>query len=235
MTLADFYTRVNYALRGIDEDSPTHGEDEANFWLDTLNRKKDEIYEDVTKNWRNVFESRSLGTITASATPSYNLPTDFIGLSGDENSTNGVGGGVYVVKTDGNLEYISIINPEQRDSVNRNAYIAGFDPQKLYFTTPIVSTDGIYGGTLYAPGYYMPADVEDETDVLPFLDPNWAVMAVASEIAFSDITYEDKAPDLNAKANALYERMVKKNRGQLHNAPKPVKYNMKRIRDTRTQ
>lgn len=233
MTLATFLVRTSYALRGTDEDAPTFGQDEANYWLDTLNRKKDELYEDVTKNWRNTYEVRSLGAITASATPSYNLPADFLALSGDENSSNGVGGGVYVIKTNGSRVDIDVINAEERSPNVRSAFIAGFNPQKLYITNPITSAEDIVGGTLYAPGYYMPADVVLQADVLPFLDPNWAVMAVAAEVAFNDITYEDKSVDLNSKANSLFEQMVKKNRGQLHNSPRRIKTNVKRIRDTR--
>lgn len=233
MTLADFYTRVNYALRGIDEDAPVHASDEAVFWLSTLNRKKDETYEDVAKNWSNTYEVRSIGTVTATATPSYNLPADFLALSGDQNSTNGLSGGIYIITTDSKRVDINVINPNERDTVNRSAYIAGFNPQKVYITNAITADENIVGGTVYAQGYYMPADVEDETDVLPFLDPNYAVMAVASEVAFSDITYEDKAPDLNAKANDLYKKMVQKNRNQLHNNPQPLKYNVKRIGNSR--
>mgnify|MGYP000899728229 CR=1 FL=1 len=229
MTLADFYTRVNYALRGIDEDAPTHGSDEANFWLDTLNRKKDELYNDISKNWRPSYSVESLGAVSASATPTFNLPASFLMLSGDEQRTNGAGGGLYIVTTDDKRVDLEVINPNERRSNTRAAFIADFNPQKVYITTEITADEEIVGGTLYAPGYYMPDDIEDETDVLPFLDPNWAVMSVASEVAFADITYEDKAPDLNAKANDLYKKMVAMNRAQLHNNPQPVKYNMKRI------
>ena len=230
MNVTSFLTRTSYALRGTDEDVPTFGDDEAVYWLDLLNRKKDELYQNVTQNWRNTYEVRSIGTISASTAPAYNLPTDFLALSGDENSTDGAGGGVYIIKTDGNRVDVDVIRPEERDSVNRAAYVAGSAPEKLYFTTAIVAGEDIIGGTLYAPGYYLPADLTLADDVLPFLDPNWACMAVAAEVAFNDITYEDKAADLNSKANSLFEQMVRKNRGNLHNAPRRVKWNVKRIR-----
>lgn len=298
MTLSSFLTRLNYALRGTDEDTPTFGEDEATYWLNTLNRKKDELYENVTQNWRNVFSEstpnepgtvattatvaltgtgtyftdyvvgdkitvsgeteRTIATIpsdtsltvtvafsnTASAktythktiittATAYNLHRSFLGLSGDGASTGGYGGGIYVLNTDGNKRYINVVNPEERDPITRSVFIAGRDPQKLYFSDTIAATEDIIGGTLYTPGYFMPDDSTATTDVLPFIDPNWAVMSVAAEIAFNDITYEDKAPDLNAKANALFEQMVKKNRGQIHNVPRRVPTNVKRIRDTK--
>lgn len=233
MTVAEFLTRTNYALRGSDEDSPVFGFDEAVYWLDLLNRKKDELYENVSQNWRNTFETRSIGIITASTAPSFDLDDDFLALSGNENSTGGAGGGVYIIQTDGNRIDLNVIDPNEQNSQTRAAYIAGFDPQTLFMTTEIKSTEPIIGGTLYAPAYYMPEDLTGENDTLPFLDPNWACISVAAEVAFNDITYEDRAPTLNIKANALFEQMVKKNRGQLHNSPKQIRYSVKRIRDTR--
>lgn len=235
MNVTSFLIRTSHNLRGIDEDPPTFGDDEANYWLDILNRKKDELYEDVTKNWRNIWEARALGdTVTASTAPEYDLDTDFLMLSGNEAISDGQSGGIYIIKTDGNRVDIDVINPEEITPNNRAAYVAGFNPQKLFITNEIKSTENIIGGTIYAPGYYMPSDLGAATDVLPFLDPNWACMAVAAEVAFNDITYEDKAPDLNGKANNLFEQMWRKNRGQLHNAPRRTAYNVKRIRDTRT-
>jgi len=234
MNVTSFLTRTSYALRGTDENAPTFGDDEAVYWLDLLNRKKDELYQDVTQNWRNVYEVRSLGTIAASAAPVFNLPSDFLAFAGDENSTAGAGGGAYIIKTDGNRVDVNVIRPQERDSVNRAVYVAGSAPEKLYFTTAIVAGEDIIGGTLYAPAYYLPADLTLAADVLPFLDPNWACLAVAAEVAFNDVTYEDKAPDINAKANNLFKMMLKKNKGQLHNAPQRVGYNIKPIRDTRT-
>ncbi len=54
-------------------------------------------------------------------------------------------------------------------------------------------------------------------------------MAVASEIAFNDITYEDKASDLNAKANALYRQMVSDERKGTYNNPIQTPVNVYRI------
>ena len=52
MTLTDAITRLNYILRGTDDDAPTSGTDEYTYWLDTLNRKKNELYNDTTNTWR---------------------------------------------------------------------------------------------------------------------------------------------------------------------------------------
>lgn len=232
MNVTTFLTRVNYALRGTNEDAPAVGDDEAIYWVDLLNRKKDELYQDVSKNWRDAYEVRSLGAVSASATPSYNLATDFIALSGDESTGQGSGGGVYIITNGSQRVDINVVNPEERNPNLRAAFIAGRNPQKLYITNAILASENIIGGTLYAPGYYMPADVSLGADVVPLPDPNWGVMAVASEVAFNDIEYEDKAPDINDKANALYLQMVSKNAGILHNSPKAIKTNIARIQGT---
>jgi len=223
MTVAQFLDKVNYALRGIDDDAPAFGTDEANYWLSILNDKKDELYEDVTKNWSNVWSVASLGTVAASATPSYNLSATFLGSSDK----------AYIVKTDGTRTNYTIVKPNEQSTALREVYVAGDNPQKLYFTNEIEATEDIIGGTLYLPGYFLPTDLDAEDDVLPFPNPKWAVAAVAAEVAFGDITYEDKAETLNNKANFLYGLMVKKNRRGTHQNGRSTPYNVKRIRDTR--
>jgi hypothetical protein len=218
-----FLSKVNYALRGTDDDAPSFGSEEANYWVSLLNTKKDELYRDVTKNWSSAYDVRSLGTITASATPTYDIDTtnsDFLAASDR----------VYVVKTDTRRVYFDIIHPEERETTNQHVFIAGNNPQTLYFANEIKASDSIVGGTLYLPGYYLPADVTDATDDVPLPDPNWGVTAVAAELAFADITYEDRAPTLNDKANYLYNLMVKNNRRGTYKNPRITPTVVKRIR-----
>lgn len=231
MTLSEFLIRVSYALRGTDDDAPTIGDGgEGDYWVSLLNQKKDELYEDVTKNWTFSYGVESIGVVSASVTPSYDLPTSFIALSGDGGAKNG---GVYVITTDGNRLDIPVIQPERRNPDYREAFIAGFNPQKLYITNEIVAGEQIVGGTVYVPGYYMPEDIGSDADVIPFPDPQYAVYAVASEIAFNDITYEDKTADLSAKAGDRYEKMVNKNRMQISNGTRGLKTNVRRISGVR--
>lgn len=288
MLVSTFISRVNYALRGTDDDAPTSGTDEYLYWLDALNRKKDELFEDVTKQWRFTYKSTApnepgtvatTGTTTLTGTDTYF--TDY--RAGDKITVDGetvrtidaitsdtsltvtvafsntaslktftratiIAAGVeeyslgrtflaasdrvYVLTADDKKVYFDLIQPQERDYVTKQVFIAGETPQKLLFTEDIESTDVIVGGTLMVPGYYMPADVDGNSDLVPLPDPNWGVMAVASEIAFSDITYEDKAADLNAKANALLSQMVKKNRRGTYKNPRQTPYNVRRIRGT---
>lgn len=224
MTLAQAITRISYALRGLDDDAPVSGSDEYAYWLDTLNRKKDELYQDVTKRWSITYEVRSLGTITANAAPSFELDDDFLAASDS----------AYIITTDDQRVDVFFSKPEERDTRIRQVFIAGGDPEVLYFTSPIVAGDSIIGGTLYLPAYWMPADLAAAGDTLPFPDPNWGVMATAAEIAFNDIIYEDKASDLNEKANALMRTMAQKNRRGTYGNSRITPTSVKRIRDTRS-
>ena len=299
MNIASFLTRTSYALRGTDEDAPAFGGDESDYWIDTLNRKKDELYQDVSKNWLNTFHvsapnepgtvattgtttltgtdtyftdynvgdtitvdgetDRTIATITSDTSltvtvafsntassktftrktiiktgvQSYSLHRSLLSISGDKATTGGTGGGVYVIKTDDQRSNFELIAPEQIDPQTSAVYLSGLEPQTITFTKDIESTDPLVGGELFVPGFYLPDDLSAETDRLPFLDPNWAVMAVAAEIAFNDITYEDKVVDLNNKANALYSQMVRKNKSITYNGPRAIPVNVRRIRSAR--
>lgn len=217
MLVSEFIENTNYALRGTDDEPPATGSDDYLYWLNILNRKINELYQD-SKNWSHIYEVNSLGTITVSANPSYNLPSDFLYLEE-----------AYVIDTDGKRHNLTLIKPEERTEFNRCVFVAGMNPQKLYFTSEIVADETIVGGTLYVTGYFMPAELDAEDDVLPLPDPNWGVAAVAAEIAFGDITYEDRSEALNAKANYLYGLMTKKNRKGTYKNPRVTPYNVKRI------
>lgn len=125
--------------------------------------------------------------------------------------------------------YYAIGKPAERARYTDEAFISGRNPQILTFYTTFAATDSAVGGTLKLPGYYVPADLTTATDTIPVDDPYWLVYAVASELAFNDITYSDKAPDLNAKANNLYKGMVSLNRRGTNNNPRVARTNVNRI------
>lgn len=225
MKVSEFLVHTSYALRGTDDDAPAFGSDEANYWIATLNRKKNELYEDVTKQWRNTHGILSLGTISASTAPEYDTDDTYLSASDT----------VYVVTTAGQTIYYDVIQPQARNPQKRQVYVGGMDPQVLHFTNEIISTEDIIGGTLYLPGFYMPDDVSRANDTLPFLDPFWGVMAAAAEIAGNDIVYEDKEANLTAKANNLHRLMVKKNRGGTYGNPRTTPISVKRIRSPRVK
>lgn len=225
MILQDFINRVNYALRGVDDEAPTLGSDEWIYWVDTLNRKKDELYLDTTKNWATTYQVANLGAVQASTTPTYELEDEFI------NPANMA----YILTSTGARREYKIIKPEESTTNTQAVYIAGTDPQTLYFSQAIVTGDDIINGTLYLPGYYMPEDVlpTNANALIPLPDANWGVMAVAAELAFGDITYEDKTENLNAKANGLYNQMVMRNRKGTYGNTRQSPTYVNRIPDTR--
>lgn len=210
MTVAEFLTATNYALRGIDGVAPTIGEEEATYWIATLNRKMNELYTGSKILWDSTWEVKSLGAITAQSVPTFNADATLIAPSDQ----------VYAVDTNSQTIYYTVIKPRQRKTTGRQFYLAGVNPQVLTCTNAITATEDIVGGTLHLPGYYMPADVSASTDELPLPDPFWGVMATAAEIAFGDITYEDKTEGLYTRANALYMQMTRNNRRGTYGNPK---------------
>lgn len=222
MTVGEFLVHTSLSLRGIDEEPPTFGEEEATYWIALLNRKKNELYANARVLWDATWEVKSLGTISASATPSFNCDATLIAPSDQ----------VYAVDVNSNKVYYDLTRPKERSSTKREFYLAGLNPQVLYCTNEIQSDEDIVTGTLYLPGYYMPADVSASDDDVPLPDPYWGVLAVASEVAFSDIVYEDKAGDLQAKANNLYTQMLRNNRRGTYENPKTIPHNHYRIRGT---
>lgn len=219
MNVSDLFTQINAAYRGTDDDAPTAGTTDYALWLTTTNRKKHEWATDAKNEWESLFDgARTIGTVTV-GTQSYDLDDDFMGPS-DE---------IIVTTTSGQDIKYAIVKPSERGSVYRSVYVSGRDPQTLTFYDVILSSDQIVGGAIRVPGYYEPDDLAKAVDTVPVDDPYWLVYAVASELAFNDITYQDKVPDLNAKANARWNNMVSKNQKGTNNNPRKVRTNVARI------
>lgn len=140
---------------------------------------------------------------------------------------------VVVTDTDGNDHYFTVVEPQQR-AVN-TVYISSRNPEVLVFNDDIETGNVIIGGTLKVAGYYIPEDMSVSTDLVPVDDPFWLVYASASEIAFNDVTYEDKYVDLNTKSNNLYQLMCQANRRGTSNNPRKVLTNVKRINSPDTR
>lgn len=293
MLVSQWLEYVNDALRGTDEDAPAIGTTEANLWLRTLNRKKNELYENVKVLWNETWKSTApnepgtvatAGTTALTGTGTFFLDYavgDTILVSGetvrtidtitsntaltvtvafsttasgktfthkaivDDGSTEhglhryliAPSDQVRIATTGGQDVYYDISKPKERPKYgSRIVYVSGMNPQLLTFSSTINSTENIVGGTLHVPAYYMPQDIdvdtEDGTSTIPFLDPFYSVMAVASEIAFNDITFEDKSADLAGKANYLYNQMVRKNRRNTYGTTRPIPTRVNRIRST---
>lgn len=207
MTLASLIPEINYNLKGTDDTSPVLGDDDWNHWVVVANRKKNEMYDDVDKDWASAYAERLIGTIIAGTTPAFNLNnsnSDFIAPAKE----------AYVVRTDGNRSWYDIVKPQDTYYSTQAMYIYSQNPMILKFVRDILAGDQNINGTLYLPGYWRPADIDGTltTSYIPVDDPHWLAMAVAAEVAFNDITYQDKYVDLNGKANALWKQMTRKNR-----------------------
>jgi len=123
--------------------------------------------------------------------------------------------------------YFEFVIPAGREDTEQKVYISGVNPMKLTFTKTIDATDDIVDGVLNIPGYYMPKDISEQTDLLPFSDPNWGIMATAAQVAFNDIVYEDKAGDLQNKANDLYKHMIRAQQKGTYQRGRRIPYNVK--------
>ncbi len=163
--------------------------------------------------------------IVAAGVQTYKMHRSLISLA-DE---------ICIVDSAGQYHYFDTIKPQERDRQSQKVYLRGRKPQVLVFTVTIASTEAIIGGTLTAPGYYRPTDIDltDEDADIPVDDPNWLVMATAAQIAFNDITYEDKFEDLNGQANVLYRNMARKNRRGTFKNPRITPIKVQRIRGFR--
>jgi hypothetical protein len=182
----------------------------------------------VTVAFSNTASSKTFTrtTIIATSVLTYNVHRNLLGLSDRP----------YVLDTNDNKIYLDLIHPQERDYVSQQVHMSGMNPEVLTFTEDIESTDQMVGGSLILPGYYMPADMTANTDEVPVPDPNWLALAVAAEVAFTDIVYEDRAVTLNNKANALWKAMVAQNNRGTYGQPRTTAYNVKsRVRDTRVR
>lgn len=220
MLVSALFSRINYALRGIDDTTPTEGSEDATYWLDVINRKQDEFALDPMENWSSMFELRDLvGTIVA-LTQTYDLAADFIRPSDD----------VYITTTQNQRLNFRLLKPQLRDFISNPVFISGINPQKLTFVDDITAGSTLIGGTITVGGYFKPAALTAFTDTVLIPDPNWLAMAAAAEIAFNDVSYEDKSADLNAKANALYMAMKAANRRSTVTNPRTIPTSVRRIR-----
>jgi hypothetical protein len=285
MLVSTLFERINYALRGVDDSTPTEGTPDANYWLSVANRKKDEFALDPLENWTSLFSLNAVetGTVATSGTTAltgtstffenfnagdkilvdgetvrtidtivsdtsltvtvaftntasgktftrsavvqsglqaYNLNTRFLRPSDD----------VYVTSTPSQRFDFHLLKPQLRDFVANPVYISGLNPQTLTFVDDILTGNQIIGGTITVGGYFLPKDMTAYADTVAIPDPNWLAMATAAEIAFNDVSYEDKFSDLNSKANSLYMAMKAANRRGTITNPRFIPTRVSRIR-----
>ena len=213
MLVSTLFDRINYALRGLDDDTPAEGSEEATYWLSIINRKKDEWAYDPNENWSSLFAVRTLADPVVAGTQTYDLDRDFMRPSDD----------VFVEVGPKTITH-TLVEPQLRDT--RDVFITG---KILNFTDTIEATDERVGGDILMPGFYSPIDLTAFDDDVLIDDPNWLAVAVAAELAFSDVTYEDKYSDLVGMANDLYTKMKSANRKGTITSPRAIRTSVNRI------
>jgi hypothetical protein len=221
MQLNTFIQKVSYAVKGLDDDAPALGSDDWIYWVSILNTKKDELYVDTSKQWDETYEVIDLGTVSADAAPTFDLDDSFLAPANS----------CYILDAEDRRHDFTFVKPQEATSDKQQVFIAGRDPKTLYFSKAIVDSDTFVGGTLYLPAYVLPDDVDPTNGRknIPLPDANWGVYAVAAEVAASDLSYEDKAPDLQARANNLYSIMTKNTRRGTYGNPRTSKTRTVRI------
>lgn len=163
---------------------------------------------DVTVAFANTASSKEFThqSIIATGVQSYNLNRRFVNPSDK-----------IIVNNTEDSELI-VVKPKERTEDGCEVYISGMNPQSLTFVDTV--TDEMIGGILEVPGYYAPKALTSDSDTINVDNPYWLVYSTASELAFNDLTYENKYADLNAKANNLYMMMSMKNRRGTNGNPK---------------
>lgn len=187
-----------------------------------MNRIRRNMYGSTSLQWVSTYQVLDLGAISVSANPSFSLDDGFLGAAE----------GCYVIDTSGSRHDFPIVQAQEQNTYDtQSVFIAGIDPKTLFFTTAITTSDGYVGGELFLPAYILPDDIVAATgnETIVVDDPDWLVVATAAKLAFNDVTYEDKAPDLNNEANALYKQMVDANRRGTSTNPRRSKTQVTRI------
>jgi hypothetical protein len=202
MTITDLMQVINDSVRGTDDDVPTEGTDDWSYWLRVVNQKRDELYRDSRLKLASAYVVLNLGTVTASAAPVYNLATTFKDPAASP----------YVITTAGGRKDLDYTKPEEQNYTTQAVFVAGSNPHKLYFTQEITSDSDLVGGELYQPAWIIPAAYTAGSDTVIDDDPYWLALAASADIAGNDLTYEDKEPNLTAKANNRYEILAATNR-----------------------
>ena len=223
MIATEFIQELNDKLRGLDDEPPTEGTDEWNYWIRTANRLRRNLYKDTSKQWSSTFDILDLGTIAASAAPAFELDDTFLSPATSP----------YVLKASGYRETIPMQEPQSAATDTLEAYIAGQDPAVLYLSLQILESNSLIGGTLYLPAYVMPDEITEGDQTVIVDDPDWLIVATAAELAFGDLTYEDKAETLATEAAGLKRQMTANNRKPVFGQARRTVYDVPKIRGIR--
>lgn len=211
---------------------PTPTSDKYLMMVMIANRLKNEWALDSKVHWDSLFTTRTYGPIT-SANQAYALDDDVFYLSDF----------VYILRTDGNTDRFQVVHPESRNNNSATAIgsMADQTGDPLVYLTgssqggesnltlnwiDSFATDLTQevGGTIQVGCYALPDDMVNASDTVPINNPEWAVMALAAELARNDPAKQDQYPLLIGQANDQYSKMVLDNQGNSFQQPNGPMY-----------
>lgn len=182
-----------------------------NDWIKILalgNSFKDDWAREPGVNWATRYSPAvSAGTVTA--TDTFNIPASLYTISSQE------GDSIRIIHSDGTTytDY-DLVAPERLKHYSTGNYVAQVG-STLKFNAAFKTTSPQFGGTIYVPGYTIPADMVNGSDTVPVDDPNWLCTIVAAEYVRTDITRQAQYPNLIAQANELMKKMIENNAPQV--------------------
>ena len=222
MTAQKLLERAWRAYRGKDiTKTPVWASDKANMVLDIANQKKDEWAKDPNQVWSSLFDIKDITPVIDVSTFTYSLDASFLFPSDY----------FLILRTTGDIAQVSLTKPQKRLDNETSLYISGSNPKKVTFAGTFIDA-GFSGGTLKAPGYYLPADMTTSTSVVAVDDPDWLVYATAAELARNDPAKEDQFSNLLGMANNLYEKMIAANNNIGFKQDNSIPYDMPSIGDS---
>lgn len=206
-----FVQQVWLAYKGNNK-WPAAGTDKYNRILMVANRKIRELSNDGNRNWRFFWQQVNLAddeypTITAGV-QAYGFEPNDASIEVIKPAES-----VYIDNSDGDqIAVFTIVDPQKRNLYSNNVcFISGQNPLILNFAGEITATDSIVGGTIRVPVYGRPAALSAEDDVIPLPEPEWLVYETAAELARNDPAKATQFPNLQGKANDMYDKLVAQN------------------------
>lgn len=156
------------------------------------------------QHWGSLYDMMEVGTINTGSM--YELPDTMAELS------TAKGDKVVVIGLDGNRCEFELVSHDDLLSHPTGNYCAKMQ-NSLVFNTGFGEDDPLFGGTIWAPGYYKVNDLVEGTDAIVVDSPEWLVTMCAAEYIRNDIVKQNQYGNLVAEANNLMAAMIKNNRG----------------------
>lgn len=163
-------------------------------------------------DWASLYErARVIGTV--SATDAFDLDDDIRQLSHQRGDV------VQLVQSDGQVFDYDIVHADKLKTYDESARVCAKIGRQLVFRVPFTASSAAFGASIQVPIYTFADSLTTANDEVPVDIPQWLVLMTAAEYVRNDITKQNQYPNLVAEANALLDRMVDDNDGQVNDVP----------------